>query len=193
MMPDEPTSVGLNKESKPEEVEIEKKSIKNQIEIASEINLPFSAEIAYDAFSDLSRQPMWSPWLRSVEYISQTETVWEMRRFLGLSYSWTALSTKTERPRLIEWESTKGLKNYGRVEFTQIAKHKSHMKVSLVFVVPKVVSRWMGENGRVARFVRVRMVQKSLRYFRDIVIEEHSSTTAKDGETKRREESLIVQ
>ena len=33
------------------------------------IDLPFAAEVAYDAFSDLPRQATWSPWLRSVSYI----------------------------------------------------------------------------------------------------------------------------
>ena len=41
------------------------------VDVSSEIFLPFSAELAYDSFSDLTRQPEWSPWLHSVEYLPE--------------------------------------------------------------------------------------------------------------------------
>ena len=38
--------------------------------VDASIDLPFGADIAFDAFSDLPRQPSWSSWLRSVSYIN---------------------------------------------------------------------------------------------------------------------------
>src|SRR5438046_3163424 len=51
---------------------------KNEIVVSSDINLPFPAELAYAAFSDMSRQTSWSPWLQSVEYTDDTHntTLW---------------------------------------------------------------------------------------------------------------------
>ena len=166
--------------------------LQNMVVLSSEIQLPCSVEVAFDAFSDLSRQPEWSPWLRSVEYTSPTETVWKMRRFLGLSYSWTAVSRTVRRPQLLEWESTRGVKNYGRVEFHRHPQHpttESSMTIRLAFVVPRLVSRvFVGggggkgeepdqQQGRLAKFVRVRMVQKSLRHFRQVVLEQQQQQT----------------
>lgn len=44
-------------------------TLKNEIAVDATIDLPFGAGIAFDAFSDLPRQPSWSSWLRSVSYI----------------------------------------------------------------------------------------------------------------------------
>ena len=75
--------------------------------------LPFSAEIAFDTFSDLTRQPEWSPWLSAVEYLKKKEvhdlpeTKWYLRG-PGLRFSWKAVSTINDRPNKIGWESTSG-------------------------------------------------------------------------------------
>ena len=42
---------------------------KNLIECSASILLPFSEDVAFDAFSDLTRQPSWCKYLHSVEYI----------------------------------------------------------------------------------------------------------------------------
>lgn len=46
-------------------------TVRNEIAVDAAIDLPFGAEIAFDAFSDLPRQPSWSSWLRSVSYIEE--------------------------------------------------------------------------------------------------------------------------
>ena len=45
-------------------------TLRNEIAVDATIDLPFGADIAFDAFSDLPRQPSWSSWLRSVSYIN---------------------------------------------------------------------------------------------------------------------------
>ena len=42
---------------------------KRLIECSAAIVLPFSSEVAFDAFSDLSRQPSWCRYLDAVEYV----------------------------------------------------------------------------------------------------------------------------
>ena len=172
---------------------------KNHIQVSSQIELPFSAEIAFDAFSDLPRQSTWSPWLTSVKYVNREktkngdsndssnnrayqETKWTMKSILGVSYSWNAISTRLERPYLIEWESCKGLKNWGRVEFipcsttnattTTTSTTTTLMQLTLTFVAPRLVARWFQNHpdGGLARLVQQRIVGGTLRNFRDICL-----------------------
>lgn len=42
---------------------------RREIVVSASIILPFEADVAFDAFSDLPRQPSWSSWLHSVSYI----------------------------------------------------------------------------------------------------------------------------
>lgn len=146
---------------------------KNQIEVSSSIELPFSAEIAFDAFSNLPRQATWSSWLKSVEYISEDllETKWTMKSVLGISYSWNAVSTRLERPYLIEWESTRGLKNWGRVQFIPRDKDATSMELTLTFVAPRILARFFRKRGGgLSRMVQKRIVGRTLRNFRRVVL-----------------------
>ena len=158
----------------------DKKSSKNHIAVSSQIDLPFSAEIAFDAFSDLPRQSTWSPWLQSVEYIEQGSLVtkWTMKSFLGISYSWKAVHTRLERPYVIEWESCQGLKNWGRVEFVPSGDdaNTTAMRLTLTFVAPRLVARFFrrkrGDNreGGLSHMVQTRIVGRTLRNFRRVVL-----------------------
>ena len=150
---------------------------KNHIAVSSQIDLPFSAEIAFDAFSDLPRQSTWSPWLRSVEYIQEGSPVtkWTMKSILGMSYSWNAVHTRLERPYLIEWESCKGLKNWGRVEFIpkEDDMNTTAMRLTLTFVAPRIVARVFQnrKDGKgLSHMVQTRIVGNTLRNFRRVVL-----------------------
>jgi len=113
-----------------EESDSRRTATRRGLAVSAEIELPFPAEIAYDTFSDLPRQPEWSPWLHSVEYIiakdkqsspvsssSTPATKWTLK-VLGVSYSWISVATKQDKVNyIIEWESVSGLKNFGRVQF----------------------------------------------------------------------------
>jgi uncharacterized membrane protein len=149
---------------------------KNRIPVSAEIEIPLAAEIAFDAFADLPRQATWADWLKSVEYISpdNPETMWKMS-YLGLSYSWKAISTRQERPFVIEWESTSGLKNFGRVDFTKLDSDRTHMKLTLTFLAPRLLVKMLGQQGAIARLVEKRMLQTMLHNFRDIVVVESTS------------------
>lgn len=169
-------------------------NLSRQFVVSADIELPFSAETAFDAFANLPRQASWSPWLRSVEYIDSTDNVsnamgrrtisndigrrtrWHLR-YMGIRLSWVAISTRVERPTALEWESTKGLKNYGKVLFTPNdgsgdGDKRTTMKLTMTFVLPTLVAGAFKNRTTIQRLVGKRMLQTTLRNFRDVVLEE---------------------
>lgn len=144
------------------------------IQVSSEIDLPFSVETAFTAYSDLQRQSTWSDWLTSVEYISEEESLWKMN-FFGFRYSWKSATVNLIPPHVMEWESTSGLRNFGRVDLRATSENSSHMKVTMTLQPPRVVRRFTatgrGDNPA-CRLVENRMLKPSLENFRDIVAKE---------------------
>jgi hypothetical protein len=133
----------------PKQTQRQQPADRDVLVVSSSLEIPLETHIAFDAFSDLPRQPSWSPWLHSVEYIhknhhnepnnnnhtaaassssssvvSPPETKWTVC-FRGFRFSWDAIHTRLQRPTLIEWESTSGLKNYGQVRFDPIVTRKN--------------------------------------------------------------------
>jgi uncharacterized membrane protein len=153
----------------------------NVITTSSSIILPFSASVAYDAFSDVTRQPTWSPWLYSVSYVEDRgneslETEWIMKLF-GFKYSWRAISTRLERPHLIEWISTSGLRNGGRVQFEPLVSKdgEGHCKMTMTmkFVAPTAIVR-MVPNKIESLFQRV-ILKRTLHRFKEVIAAENAS------------------
>lgn len=156
-------------------------SKKQLIEVTSQVELPFSAEIAYDAYSNLPRQPSWSSWLDSVVFLNddarkdgRLASKWTMK-FLGIRYSWEAVALKNERPRVMQWQSTTGLRNFGTVEFhPQTTNYddedKTLMTLKMTFVAPRAVSAVFRKSGRIASYVERNLISKSLLDFRDVVL-----------------------
>ena len=152
-----------------------------EIVVTSTIELPFSAHTAFDAFSDLSRQPTWSHWLKSVQYIqgdtdtSLPTTQWTLS-WKGFTFSWIARSTKLIRPHIIEWESISGLKNRGMVRFVEYTKEdscKTEMRLTLIFITPRIVSKlFKNSGGRIKSIIESSMIQNTLVNFRDVVLQQ---------------------
>ncbi|CAB9504256.1 Polyketide cyclase / dehydrase and lipid transport [Seminavis robusta] len=146
------------------------------LSVSSEAELPFSAEVAYDAFSNLTRQPEWSPWLHSVEFIddASTRSKWTLK-VLGVSYSWISIATRGDRPFLIEWESVSGLKNFGQVTFDPIENGKAcRMVMVMTFVPPRLVSSVFRNSKLLTRFMEQQLIASSLSTFRDIIFREET-------------------
>ena len=158
------------------------------IQVSSEIELPFSAEVAYEAYSDLTRQPSWSSWLESVVVLNdgsdsgggstddpKVESKWTLK-IMGIRYSWTAEAVQNERPHTIRWKSVTGLRNEGIVRFHH-SEGKSYdegptlMTLQMVFVTPRAVTSILRRSKRLSRFVEEQMIARSLQEFRDIVLE----------------------
>ncbi|KAL7489914.1 hypothetical protein ACHAW6_015653 [Cyclotella cf. meneghiniana] len=162
---------------------------KKLIECHASILLPFPADVAFDAFSDLTRQPSWCKYLESVEYVgfvgeavhaSPREVPLRQSKWTvgvkGLRFSWTARDTCIVRPHRIEWESTSGMKNRGSVEFTPHASHDSEhttqMTLRFTFVTPRVVSSLFRRSTLIRRYTEDVLLMNMLTDFRDIVLEE---------------------
>jgi uncharacterized membrane protein len=152
---------------------------RKKIQVSSEMDIDIPIEMAFDAFADLPRQPSWSTWLSSVEYIGppgdeKRETLWKMGAF-GTTISWNAISTKLERPFVVAWESTKGFKNFGLVEFEALSNNSTRMKLTITFVPPLFTAGVLGFSG-LARVVESRMLRPTLRNFRNVVAENDLKT-----------------
>uniref|UniRef100_A0A7S2HDW2 Coenzyme Q-binding protein COQ10 START domain-containing protein n=1 Tax=Helicotheca tamesis TaxID=374047 RepID=A0A7S2HDW2_9STRA len=175
----------------------EERKPKKEIAVSATIDLPFSASVAYDAFSDLSRQPSWSPMIRSVEYLDETYngnelivattngvtttdgndgisssspvTEWTMGAS-GLKFSWKAVSTTLKRPNCIAWESISGLKNMGKVDFVEINEESSKMTLSMTFLTPRIVSAMFRRSNKLASYVERAFIMETLVRFRDVVM-----------------------
>eukprot|EP00529_Nitzschia_sp_RCC80_P031549 CAMPEP_0113492492 /NCGR_PEP_ID=MMETSP0014_2-20120614/28105_1 /TAXON_ID=2857 /ORGANISM="Nitzschia sp." /LENGTH=357 /DNA_ID=CAMNT_0000386327 /DNA_START=112 /DNA_END=1185 /DNA_ORIENTATION=- /assembly_acc=CAM_ASM_000159 len=174
-------------------------SKKQLIEIKSQVELPFSAEVAYDAYSNLPRQPQWSSWLDSVVFLEKKddterttvmdtnrdedndllESKWTMK-FLGIRYSFEAVAVRNERPRVMQWKSTTGLKNFGTVQFHPREDRNENdndndntttlMTLTMTFVAPRAVSAVFRKNTKIASYVERNLITKSLYDFRDVVV-----------------------
>ena len=181
------------------------KNQKRLIEIKSEIELPFSAEVAYDAYSDLPRQASWSSWLESVEVVgnkngndgdgddgsnnaSKAESLWTSKMF-GIRYSWTAVAVKNERPHTIRWRSVTGLRNEGIVRFykkegSAYNQGPTLMTLRMAFVAPRAVSAMIRRSKKLSNYVEEKMIAQSLEGFRDIVLEYDTKNDSNDDDKK---------
>lgn len=148
-------------------------SEKRIISIDHSLELPFAAEIAYDAYSDLTRQPSWSSWLHLVQYTdtSHLESLWTLK-FLGFKYSWSAISLKNERPRFIQWKSTSGLENFGTVVFEPVDETNTIMTLTMTLAAPRAVAALFRKSKRLQEFIKEKMIVTSLDSFRQVVLQE---------------------
>jgi len=169
----------------------------NMIMVSASIKLPFSADLAFDVFSDAPRQPFFSYWLHSVSYIDEcdfskmqySECGFPMRptRWLvkwgKLRYGWDAMLNRVERPNIIEWESTSGLKNIGMIEFSETMVNDgsagaggytgvlTDVTISFKFMAPRFVARVLGKSNGISAFVEQQILMPMLVKFRDVVME----------------------
>lgn len=142
------------------------------VRIQKSILLPFSPEKAFDAYSDLPRQPTWSSWLYSVEYLDEPgESKWTMK-FFGFKYSWTAIDVIRERPHTIQWKSTSGLANFGTVTFERQNEGGTMMNLTMKLMAPRAAVKAFSKSKRLSDFIGNKMVGASLDSFRDIVMED---------------------
>mmetsp|Transcript_171 Transcript_171/g.288 ORF Transcript_171/g.288 Transcript_171/m.288 type:complete len:294 (+) Transcript_171:39-920(+) len=199
--PNENNEIAINYASDEiEEEEVDDKSLKNnkkKIECSASIMLPFSADVAFTAFSDLTRQPSWCKYLHSVEYIGLVNedddgtndgdllsqevplrsSKWTVG-VKGLRFSWTASDTRIIRNKRLEWASTSGMQNIGSVVFTPSSSTSSsqsdsttHMELCFIFVLPRVVSS-LYRRLNIRKYTEDVMLADMLQRFRDVVIEE---------------------
>ena len=199
--------IAASKESDLSTEELDRLS-KKEIVVSASINLPFSADVAFSAFADLPRQPSWSSWLHSVTYIEDDEnegkeieytecgiplreTKWVMKWKKAFRFSWKSKVTKLERPKEIQWESTSGLKNMGRITFTDNANVSTKIEdyvndndldsdgnvstgmiLEMKFIAPRIVASMMRRSDAISSFMEDQMLTPTLVNFRKIVLED---------------------
>lgn len=176
----------------------QQKRQRKTIDVTASIELPFSAEVAYDCFSDLPRQPEWSPWLHSVEWVYDDDeksssdneisldnnnnnlnnqqlpkaSKWTLQ-IMGVKYSWISIATHQERPVKMAWESTSGLKNFGTVNFVS-TETTTQMTMTMTFVPPRLVAFIFGKKSSpraLERYMEQTMIGSSLEKFRDVILD----------------------
>ena len=175
------------------------------IQISSQIELPFSAEVAYEAYSDLPRQPSWSSWLESVVVLNnnnnntidgdatpKVESKWTSK-IMGIRYSWTAQAVRNDRPHTIQWRSVTGLRNEGIVHFYPLKGNGYHqgptlMTLQMAFCTPKAVTALVKRSKRISKFVEEGMIAQSLQDFRDVVLKE---TVEREDNSKLSSSSIL--
>ena len=171
-------------------------SSKREITASAKVILPFAATTAFDAFADLPRQPSWSPWLHDVRYIDGADaeddgsdagvvipikdgiplrnTKWTMG-YKAFKFSWHAVSTNLERPSIIEWQSTSGLRNYGSVRFDERVLDEERVETEMVlamrFRAPRVIAALFRRSSTI-KGVMETMLRGTLEGFRDVVMKE---------------------
>jgi uncharacterized membrane protein len=167
---------------------------KSFVSVSTSLKLPFCADTAFSAFSDLPRQPSWSYWLHSVSYIyppdgTETnipytecgipllETKWIMK-WKKISFSWKSRVTKIERPNLIQWESTSGLKNMGEIKFMNLnnstdPNEKALVSLTLSFITPRIVATLLKRSDAVSDFMQRKILMPTLENFRDVISQEN--------------------
>ena len=164
----------------------DERQCKRTIMVESALIVPVSQTTAFDAFSDLSRQVEYSPWLRSVQYLDPPkdgvdtrgkdlgETKWTMA-YMGVRFSWNSVVSRLERPHTLEWESTSGMKNFGKVHFDAIDDSNTKVTFQMSFVAPRLVAVFFKRSSIMAHFVQDKVIRTTLINFRDTVANESSS------------------
>ena len=118
-----------------------------EVSHTSEIVVAHDVATAYALFTDLEKQPLWSPWLRSVKVTSDLESLWTIG--IGAArISWRAEITERDRDRAIAWESRSGLRNKGRCTFAPTSERRAVRRAE-----PAAA---LGKRRRAARWLRRR-------------------------------------
>ena len=101
-------------------------------------------------------------------------TKWTMG-YKGFKYSWCAVSTNLERPSIIEWQSTSGLRNYGSVRFDERVLDEERVETEMVlamrFRAPRVIAALFRRSSAI-KAVMETMLGGTLEGFRDVVMKE---------------------
>lgn len=174
--PQAETEENLTKEESSRDSRLSKRTIF----VESTLSLPFSQTTAFDAFSDLTRQVEYSPWLKSVDYLNPPEdgvdtigkdlgeTKWCMA-YCGIRFSWNSIVSRLDRPHTLEWESTSGMKNYGSVNFVPIDDKNTTVTMRMSFVTPRLVAALFNRSNKIVHVVENRIIRTTLINFRDTI------------------------
>jgi len=148
------------------------------MEGSASVEVPFSVEVAYDAFSDLTRQAKWSPLVRKVERIygendgEEERSKW-VAGMLGCNISWQSVTIRADRPHGLAYKSVKGMRNDGRIIFERLGPKMSRVTMSMVMEKPpRFVIRLLGGDSGLKRHMENNVILKTLHNFREEVAQD---------------------
>ncbi|CAN0038929.1 unnamed protein product [Ectocarpus sp. 12 AP-2014] len=140
------------------------------------LEVPASTQDAYSLYSDLQRQPEWSPWLKSVQHDRATGTSKWVIQSNGIKVSWNAQNTVEVYGSEVAWESTTGLRNRGRVTFDDKGDGRCLMKLTLSYNLPYVIASVLRLEA-VERFVK-RTILSDLTRFKKVLVRQLETAPA---------------
>ncbi|CAM9094119.1 unnamed protein product [Heterosigma akashiwo] len=115
------------------------------------IDVPASTEDAYELFSQLEEHPIWSPWLKSVDFDEASrESIWKLST-RGVKVQWRAVTTREEPGRALSWKSLTGLENSGLVEFEEVTPESCRVTLTVSYNIPSAIAR-VAKVGFVGNF-----------------------------------------
>mmetsp|Transcript_24095 Transcript_24095/g.54380 ORF Transcript_24095/g.54380 Transcript_24095/m.54380 type:complete len:216 (-) Transcript_24095:330-977(-) len=137
--------------------------------VYSQIEVPVTADAAYNLYVNLDRHPEWSLWLREVQYDSALgESKWVLAT-RGVTVDWRARNTAVEQGQRIAWEATSGLPNRGEVTFTPLGPDRAEVSMSISYDAPAFVTVLVSNVGVLRGFIE-RTLLADLRRFREVLV-----------------------
>ena len=143
---------------------------------------------AFFLYSDLTKQPTWSPWITSVEILDKSTGLskWKLKK-LGLTYSWLAKNVecvninKHMNVLSICWESIDGLPNKGHAEFYVDNVNNNMMKLTVSYKLPAIASFVIKRLGLYAeRFIENMLLQDLIRFNKKLIENKNNITCKKE-------------
>lgn len=154
--------------------------------------------VCYTIFSNLERQPVWSPWLKSVKVDATDASVsrWTLAA-RGVQVSWQARNTSVIAGELIAWQSMDGLSNRGSVKFEDVPPAPAvaaaaaaaggppatrpadvtAVTLSVAFDVPAPIARVL-DNAVIGKYVEQTLLADLRRYRTEVLKEVRGAARA---------------
>ncbi|GAB0497142.1 hypothetical protein MMPV_008465 [Pyropia vietnamensis] len=169
------------------------------IEKSASVSVEAPRGVCWSIFSNLERQPAWSPWLKSVKVDSTDPAIsrWTLAA-RGVEVSWQARNTSVIAGELIAWQSMDGLSNRGSVKFEDVPPAQAAVvdsaavpagrpaaapadltavTLSVAFDVPAPIARVL-DNAVVGKYVEQTLLADLRRYRTEVLKEVRGAARA---------------
>jgi len=138
--------------------------------VTCDIKAPVSQ--VWEVWSDLDAMPLWMSWIESVKTIdAPTSTLPDLTEWTlaanGFRFKWKAKINERIEMQKLQWESVGGLPTKGNVRFYEEGAHKTIVKLSVTYELPKVLAPIMEPN--ILGGMVTNELQGNLDRFRDII------------------------
>ena len=135
-------------------------------------NIKATAEQVWEVWNDLEAMPFWMSWIESVKTIEESTTTlpdlteWTLAAN-GFRFKWQAKINERIEAQKLQWESVNGLPTKGCVRFYAEEKHRTIVKLSVTYELPKVIAPLMKPN--ILGGMVTKELQGNIDRFKDLV------------------------